>query len=255
MKKWILAILRSFFLGQGYNLVRAPRKLVDHPEGDLVIDLQFVLARHLLDRDSPSDVFFIQVGAFDGVSGDPIHDFVKRFGWKGVLVEPQQKAYERLKETYKGFVGLELVNAAISTDSGTRKLFKILDSGEDSVEWAEQIASFDRASVERHATRENLGAIEVEEVQTISFAALTEKFGVEKIDLLQIDTEGFDFQVIKMVDFEHQAPDIIHYEHCHLGKRTAEESFAFLIERGYRLSVGEKDTIAMKSKEETPLRG
>jgi Methyltransferase FkbM domain len=77
---------------------------------------------------------------------------------------------------------------------------------------------------------------------------LVEKHRIKVIDLLQIDTEGFDFEVIKMVDFDCLPPAIIHYDHCHLGKANAEASFRFLIERGYRVSVGETDTIALKAK-------
>ena len=41
---------------------------------------------------------FIQVGANDGVYGDPLRSYVRRFGWKGILVEPQQDVFERLVE-------------------------------------------------------------------------------------------------------------------------------------------------------------
>ena len=36
------------------------------------------------------------------------------------------------------------------------------------------------------------------------------------IDLLQIDTEGFDYEVLKMFDFNTYRPVIIQYEHFHL---------------------------------------
>ncbi len=49
------------------------------------IDSHFFLS--LLAR-KYKDLHFIQIGANDGVTNDPIHDLVKSYHWKGVLVEP-----------------------------------------------------------------------------------------------------------------------------------------------------------------------
>ena len=40
-----------------------------------------------------------------------------------------------------------------------------------------------------------------------------------RIDLLQIDTEGFDYEVMKTVPFRHVRPRVIVYEEKILGKR------------------------------------
>lgn len=251
MKKRILDLLRSLLIRQGYKLVRAPRALSSLREGDLVVGFDHVIKGYLSDLEKPSDFFFVQVGAFDGVSGDPVHGFVKRFGWQGVLVEPQHEAFEKLRANYQGSPGLRFENAAISQESGTMELFRVATANSNSPAWAGQVASFNRLNVEKHARKWNLGKVEAVEVKAISFADLAQKYSIAVIDLLQIDTEGFDFEVIKMVDFDRLPPAIIHYEHCHLGKENAEASFRFLIERGYRVSVGETDTIALKTKHES----
>ena len=36
----------------------------------------------------------IQIGANDGITHDPIHKFIKRDKWNGVLLEPQPYVYE-----------------------------------------------------------------------------------------------------------------------------------------------------------------
>jgi hypothetical protein len=41
-------------------------------------------------------LYFVQIGAFDGISGDPLYPFVKQGFLKGCLVEPQAYAFERL---------------------------------------------------------------------------------------------------------------------------------------------------------------
>jgi len=40
-------------------------------------------------------------------------------------------------------------------------------------------------------------------------------YELKTVDLLQIDTEGFDWNVLKMYDFNYFKPVIIQYEHCH----------------------------------------
>src|SRR5262245_37464793 len=44
------------------------------------------------------DVFFLQVGANDGLMDDPIHFLVRKYGWCGVLLEPDPQLFKRLKE-------------------------------------------------------------------------------------------------------------------------------------------------------------
>ena len=45
--------------------------------------------------------FFLQIGAFDGESRDPLFQAVRKYGLNGVLVEPQKPTFERLCENYR----------------------------------------------------------------------------------------------------------------------------------------------------------
>ena len=45
---------------------------------------------------------FVQIGANDGVTGDPIRRFILEFGWSGVLVEPQLEIFEAAAEELSG---------------------------------------------------------------------------------------------------------------------------------------------------------
>jgi hypothetical protein len=44
------------------------------------------------------DLNFIQVGAFDGITKDPLHKYIQPCGWRGVLVEPSPAA--QLRQLY-----------------------------------------------------------------------------------------------------------------------------------------------------------
>src|SRR5262245_53633280 len=50
-----------------------------------------------------SSIAFVHIGANDGVAGDPIRPLVMESDrWRGVLLEPQQDAFDRLRQNYLG---------------------------------------------------------------------------------------------------------------------------------------------------------
>jgi FkbM family methyltransferase len=79
------------------------------------------------------DFFFIQIGANDGVSNDPIHDFVATLKPSGVLIEPQPDAYERLARAYPQSIhpNLSRLNVAVWKHSGEAVLYRIRKTFEE----------------------------------------------------------------------------------------------------------------------------
>ena len=45
------------------------------------------------------DFFFVQIGANNGLTDDPIRQFVTKYHWHGVLVEPQPQVLSRFSKT------------------------------------------------------------------------------------------------------------------------------------------------------------
>lgn len=68
------------------------------------------------------------------------------------------------------------------------------------------------------STYASMGTLAKETVQCITFDTLVQRNRVKRIDLLQIDTEGFDFEIIKMINFDRIKPRILQFEHRHLTK-------------------------------------
>jgi hypothetical protein len=62
--------------------------------------------------------------------------------------------------------------------------------------------------------------------------------------LLQIDTEGYDSEVIKMIDFDFFRPKLIKYEHVNLTPKAILETKEKLIANGYNCYKCGNDTIA-----------
>ena len=193
------------------------------------------------------DFFFIQVGANDGINGDPLYGMVTELGWKGVLVEPQRFVYEqRLLVNYAGHDGLHFENVAIDEVDGERELFELSFSR---TRWATGIASFERSHLQRHIDNgyvarmvgEDTGVLPEDEadyitsetVTTMTFGTLIDKYGIERLDLLQIDAEGYDHRLLQLYDFERLPPAIIQFEHHVMTEGQRRESWELLHRHGY----------------------
>jgi FkbM family methyltransferase len=182
------------------------------------------------------DFTFLQVGAFDGVSNDPIHGIVREFGIRGLIVEPQRDAFEMLRRNYADHPQVLLVNAAVSVQEGTRDFFTVKDS-------SEQVASFDR----NHLLKSGVPAerIVCTNIRCHTLDGLRLQHGFRTFDLVQIDAEGYDFEIIKTIDFGAASPSLIRFEHIHLSERDCTECVRMLAQQGYRFLSEKSDIIAL----------
>lgn len=202
----------------------------------------------------------VQIGANDGFNNDPVHKRIKIDGWQGVLLEPQQEVFERyLQRLYRRNPGIALVRAALGPADGSQRLYKVSFS---EARWATGLATFDRARIEAavvsdyvlaEAAREGVSVppdpadrIRTEEVPVISPATLLARHGIGQIDLLQIDTEGYDFEVIKLFDVARTQPGMIAYESCHLSPADAQACLDLLHAQGYQTRAFGSNTCAMR---------
>lgn len=236
----------------GYDLtLRADRPQVfEYP---FINTLELIL--HTYPRQN-SDFFFIQIGAHDGNSADPIHQLVKQHHWRGLLIEPQITVFERLKQTYAGEDQLVFENAAVGAEDGTATLYTVRDEQSVLPFWLSQSASLDREQV-RGALYywkyvRQLDAIPDDyesliaalPIPALTIKTLLAKHQIQQLDLLVIDTMGFDFEIIKMFPFDVLKPAIIHFEHSLLSSADQERCFKYLASLGYGLTRVSVDTIA-----------
>jgi FkbM family methyltransferase len=215
---------------------------VDHPEAELALTFEQIVAHRVMTGDP--DLFVVQIGAFDGQTGDPIHRWIKRYGWGGVLVEPQARYFEMLRATYAGCPRVELRNVALADRGGRRMLYHVPEDAPGVPAWVGQLASFDRATIvaHRHLVPNIDDLIEATAVECVTFEELLD--GVERVDLLQIDAEGYDAELVRMFDFERWRPSIVNFESAHLSHDDHDAAMRRLVAHGYGLSQTGFDTIA-----------
>ena len=95
-----------------------------------------------------ADFRFIQIGANDGVSGDPIYRFIQEFDWTGILVEPQKEVFDtKLQILYGTNPKIHLENVAVAEEYGHMTLYKVAFSNS---RWATGLASFKNSHIEKH---------------------------------------------------------------------------------------------------------
>jgi len=216
----------------GYRLERRWPFLI-HAEGtrlnltfDDVLEFQYARTRHF---------FFVVVGAFDGLTNDPISRFIRARDCEGILIEPQPAIYQRLRENLKHFPRFTLLNAAVDQVSGARPIYYVPPGIEGLPDWTAQIASFSLDHVKKHeADVPGITAFIAEEtIPTISFDDLLDAHHVRAIDVLQIDAEGMDAQMLEWFPFERLKPAVLHYETTHMSAAEHERVRARLRSFGY----------------------
>jgi FkbM family methyltransferase len=196
------------------------------------------------------DVFFLQVGANDGLMDDPIHFLVRKYGWCGVLLEPDPQLFERLKENYSGVDGPILVNAALSPINGKTTFYRIR-MDEKMPSWCAGLGSFRRDVIlsNKNDVPEIESHIVEDRIESISFHSLVARYKLPRIDLIVIDTEGYDLEILRQLDLIRFKPDLIVYEHKHLNELERTIAADLLIANGYSVqSTAWANTVAMRQR-------
>ncbi|MEO9532636.1 MAG: FkbM family methyltransferase [Crocinitomicaceae bacterium] len=203
----------------------------------------------------------VQVGANDGINHDPIHKFIKRDRWNGVLLEPQKYVFDKfLSKLYKNHSNLSVLNAAMGANDGEATIYKI---GFSEARWATGLTTFDRPTLEKAFTSGHVQRkcekdntpipvdksqhIVEEKVRIISSASLLKEYNISNVDLLMIDTEGFDYEIIKFFQIEKNAPQMIIFEHSHLSEDDYLECINHLKGNGYTVKKDGPNTAAIKN--------
>ncbi|WP_007511888.1 FkbM family methyltransferase [Pseudofrankia saprophytica] len=209
------------------------------------IDAVSIVKRIADQADHPLTV--VQIGANDGEMGDPLHDVIVSYGWRGVLVEPLPHLFTALRNTYRDTPGIACEQTAVGTENGSMTMYTVPWKPGDPV-WAIGLSSFRRDVILESANLMPDIAERIEEVTVpvMRLDTLLAKHQINHIDLLQIDTEGYDYEILKQIDFSRTwAPRHLIYEACHLGD-SLEKARAILRDAGYQVFPAGYDDYAYR---------
>lgn len=200
---------------------------------------------------------FLQIGANDGVRQDPIHVWIMKYRPRGILVEPQKLAFERLKSTYSGHDNLTFINAAISSFDERKPFYTLKENyAQEARGTLQKVHSDDRISsfypgfickaVGYSGKWQDI--LDENIVECVSVHSLLKSLGMNSIDILQIDTEGFDYQILSSIDFEQVRPDIICFEYVNLSNSDKRKAIEMLVGLDYRWARHGLDVVAVQKR-------
>ena len=191
-------------------------------------------------------VFFVMIGANEGQVTDPLYSYIRLKGWKGILVEPQAKAFEKLKKSYRKNQGLIFEKAAVSDFSGQRPFFSINPEKGNPPPWAAQLSSFDKAIPSAVLKDYPDAVIESEIIDCVRLDELLKKHQIKQLDVLMIDAEGHDYAILRNFDLTKWQPQLIIFEHCHLSKPDFEATKDLLRAKQYSIYEERFNTIGYR---------
>lgn len=263
MEKHLKRLIKRGINYFGFEVRRAgaarpkPRIFETHPTAEFKAPIFDLVVTTAMLRNS--SFFFIQVGANDGVTNDPIYHLLADFNPHGVLLEPLPGPFEKLRSNYAQCTNLHFENAALSDHCGEKEIFLIkpeyaYDGKNGKKIIPDRLASFDPGHAKRYLGKTNGWSREAidrrdmitsEKVRSITFDYIFEKYKPHNVDMLVVDAEGYDYSVLKLFDFEKFKPKIIYYEHSGLGEIDKEHCWSFVAGMGYKLHVSTSNTMAV----------
>ena len=202
---------------------------------------------------------FIQIGTHNG--NDDFNKLVKKENPDFlVLVEPNSDMIEQISENYSYITDKEKIkieNVAINTESGSCEIVIPKDPLPQPDGSFMELGTTHYSLLPMDDWGNDFNSIKVE---GMTFSELCEKHSISEIDYLQIDTEGFDSQIILSIDFDKIKIKKLQYEYWpfesekyekrygddsqNYGLGGMEEVESKLIDLGYNLRFKQRDVVA-----------
>jgi FkbM family methyltransferase len=170
----------------------------------------------LSELDFATGGFFVEFGATNGVDLSNSHLMETEFGWRGILAEPGRGWHQALRKNRSATIDTRCV----WKETGATVSFTQTPSGLTS-----GISSFVKPSRRMRGNSY--------QVETVSLNDLLQQHAAPPvIDYISIDTEGSEFDILGMVDFDRWSFRVLTIEHAFLPQR--EDIHALMTKQGYR---------------------
>lgn len=147
--------------------------------------------------------YFVEFGAYDGTAHSNTKLLEERFGWTGLLVEPNPEMSEVLRLTRTAVVDGRCVWDTTGDE------VELLLTGD-----AELATVADHARPDLHTATRQATAVRTVTVPTVTLDDLLDEYDAPPvIDFLSVDTEGTEIRILEAFDFARHRPRLIAVEH------------------------------------------
>lgn len=236
MKRWAANRLAEFLGRRGYIVTRA------RFDEDSPIDLRGLLASSIERRKARFEV--LQIGANDGVENDPIHKLVLSRGWYLCAVEPMPEPFQRLQNNYRNVRTVTCLQCAVGHVDGETTLYTL--ASPRAID--DHLSSFSIDILRKHwrSIPDLEQRIKTQTVKCLTIESVVRQSSLHEIDMLQIDTEGYDYEIMKLAFRAGLFPPILAFEWQHLDRQAMWACRCDLLKHGYRWLLSKGDVIAIK---------
>ena len=190
----------------------------------------------------------IQIGANDGNRFDTLNKYIKKNKTNSILIEPIKKNFNDLKENYKECNFVKVENLAISINNEISFLYKVdekfLNLYDNHIPG---ITSFDRYHLIKHGVKRR--HISKEKVTSSTIEQIINKYNLTYLDLLFIDTEGYDGKlVLDFLKIQLFTPIII-FEYIHIDNYEFDKVIKKLLSSQYKFFSINENLICLPKNE------
>jgi len=178
-----------------------------------IFDFESFLYRHLVVHKS---LTFLQIGANDGVMNDPLYKFniENKNVVSGFVLEPLPDMFNQLVYNYKECTGIKAFNLAIHSTKSEMILHRVNPAYAKRIpEYARGIASFDPNHWKKTMLVPDIKYMEEIKVKCISMDDFLNHNKIRNLDLLLVDTEGYDYEILMSLNYKKIKPKMIRFEH------------------------------------------
>lgn len=198
-------------------------------------------------------VKYLQVGTHDGVMVDPMYGFVVE-KWKsiqGLLLEPIPSSFHKLQKNYLKFPTILPVNVAVHNTKNVMEMFTVnTKKAHCYPEHVSGMSSFSKENltVIGQVAEEDIMSIQVE-CKTVE--SILRQYGLLDINLMIIDTEGYDYDILSELNLGIVNPKIVRFEHGLSSYFGSDQKLLKLSARmnsfGYQVLIDNNDVILVKT--------
>ena len=191
---------------------------------------------------------FVQIGSNDGKKNDPLYQYIIKNGWNGILAEPDPANFKKLLLNYNQINGLIFENLGIAPERGELLFYKLKDISEQEPGWYDQVGSFDKSTFIKNISygQELVQRMITESLPVITFDDLLKKNKFGKVDLIHTDTEGFDYRILRSIDFDKHDIKLVIFEGEWMTQFELREMIQYLRKYNYSLFRVGADYAALK---------
>ena len=191
---------------------------------------------------------FVQVGANDGITNDPLHQFAKKHRWHGVVVEPVKKYFDLLSENYKG-LPVEPVMVAVHATEESMPFYILEESKETPLPpYADGVGSFNprRAIIVTKELKIPEDTVKTIQVPCRRLEQIVTDSKLNKVDILVIDAEGYDNEILKQARLDDWNTHTLIFEHYHIKPDDLKLTLSNLEKLGFQYQMDKFDVLATR---------